>query len=118
MYFVDRKKLDETLIYMDALLAELDRAAFTSTIEKIALERITHMLIESVIDVGNMMIDGFIMRDPGGYEDIIDILVDEKVIPKEQEGIYKDFISLRKTIVTDYIQINHVDLEEKMMKYT
>ena len=29
------------------------------------------------------MIDGFIMRDPGGYEDIIDIMEDEKVITKE-----------------------------------
>ncbi|GAA3319942.1 hypothetical protein GCM10020331_028930 [Ectobacillus funiculus] len=30
------------------------------------------------LDVGNAIIDGFIMRDPGSYEDIIDILVDEK----------------------------------------
>ena len=37
-------------------------------------------VIESIIDVGNTMIDGFIMRDPGGYEDIIDIMEDEKVI--------------------------------------
>ena len=33
-----------------------------------------------MMDVGNLMIDGFIMRDPGSYEDIIDILIDEKVI--------------------------------------
>ena len=35
--------------------------------------------MESMMDVGNLMIDGFIMRDPGSYEDIIDILVDEKL---------------------------------------
>lgn len=31
------------------------------------------------------MIDGFIMRDPGSYDDIMDILVDEKVVT-EKEG--------------------------------
>ena len=30
------------------------------------------------------MIDGFIMRDPGSYEDIIDILMDERVISAEE----------------------------------
>ena len=29
------------------------------------------------------MIDGFIMRDPGSYEDIIDIMEDERVITTE-----------------------------------
>ena len=41
------------------------------------------------------MIDGFIMRDPGSYDDIIDILEDEKVIQSEQAIPLKAFISLR-----------------------
>ena len=53
-----------------------------NTYEKLALERVNYLLIESIIDVGNSMIDGFIMRDPGSYEDIIDILVDEKVMER------------------------------------
>lgn len=36
------------------------------------------------------MIDGFIMRDPGSYEDIIDILVDERVIPKDTKLPIRD----------------------------
>ena len=47
---------------------------------QLALERMVQISIDSVLDVGNAMIDGFIMRDPGSYEDIIDILLDEKVI--------------------------------------
>ena len=50
-----------------------------------ALERIVHLLVECILDTGNDMIDGFIMRDPGSYDDIMDILVDEKVVP-EGEG--------------------------------
>ena len=42
------------------------------------------------------MIDGFIMRDPGSYEDIIDILIDEKVIANEKEKPFKELISYAK----------------------
>ena len=31
-------------------------------------ERIGQMLIESSVDIGNMIIDGFILRDPGNYK--------------------------------------------------
>jgi uncharacterized protein YutE (UPF0331/DUF86 family) len=82
----------------------------------LALERIAHVLIESVLDVGNMMIDGFIMRDPGSYEDIIDILIDEQVLPEGQEDEYKQFISLRKSLVTNYNNVEHHALEEALRK--
>lgn len=107
MYFVDRKKIESTLLYMEGLTNEYQNHTFDSFLEKLSLERITHMTIESVIDVGNMMIDGFIMRDPGSYEDIIDILTDEKLIPEAQQEKFKSFIRLRKMLVQDYLDINH-----------
>ena len=88
MYFVDRSKIEETLKFFDTLLTEVTQSAYQSTLEKLGLERLAHMLVESIIDVGNMMIDGFIMRDPGSYEDIIDILVDEKVLPEDESDSY------------------------------
>ena len=60
-----------------------------SLIESLALARLAHVIVESMIDVGNTMIDGFIMRDPGGYEDIIDIMEDEKVITAEMSDPLK-----------------------------
>jgi len=116
MYFVDRSKIEKTLKYTEEILQEIDKHTYTSFAEKLSLERMVHVLIESTLDVGNMMIDGFIMRDPGSYEDIIDILVDEKVIPKEQEEDYKSFIKLRKMIVTDYIEVDHDVLGETMSR--
>lgn len=114
MYFVDRSKIEQILLYMEEMLQEMEKHSYTSMIEKLGLERMAHVLIESTLDVGNMMIDGFIMRDPGSYEDIIDILVDEKVIPQEQENDYKSFIQLRKMIVTDYTKINYDVLQKTL----
>ena len=82
MYFVDRNQISESLNHMENLL-ELygnENGWQKDIIHSLALERIANVLIESIIDVGNTMIDGFIMRDPGSYEDIIDIMEDERVI--------------------------------------
>lgn len=75
--------------FIEHLLKEYKELKVDSYQEKLALERLVQLLIESIIDVGNMMIDGFIMRDPGSYEDIIDILEDEKVIPQSESSAYK-----------------------------
>ncbi|TFJ92773.1 DUF86 domain-containing protein [Lentibacillus salicampi] len=107
MYFVDRKKIEETLHYVDRLLAEVSRHSFDTFAEKLYLERTVHMVIESMLDVGNMMIDGFIMRDPGSFDDIIDILIDENVLPENDEEDYKALIGLRKMVVKDYLTIDH-----------
>ena len=76
MYFVDRENIENTLLYYNGLLEVLEQQEAVSFLEKLGIERLAQMVVESIIDVGNLMIDGFIMRDPGSYEDIIDILVD------------------------------------------
>ena len=58
------------------------------------------------MDVGNVMIDGFIMRDPGSYDDIIDILVDEKVITPDMDAPLKEVVGLRKMIVRDFLDVD------------
>ncbi|WJY27780.1 DUF86 domain-containing protein [Sporosarcina trichiuri] len=111
MYFIDRKKISETLAYMEELLAQFSSESGwqENSLKKLALERIAQSVIESVIDVGNSMIDGFIMRDPGSYDDIIDIMNDEKVIDPDMDRPLKDVIGLRKMLVRDF---THVDLDE------
>lgn len=108
MYFVDRKRLINTLAYLDKMIAlfEQEQDWLENEVKQLALERIAHNTLEAVIDVGNMMIDGFIMRDPGSYDDIIDILVDEKVIAAEKEKPFKELIGLRKNLVREFIQVD------------
>jgi uncharacterized protein YutE (UPF0331/DUF86 family) len=111
MYFVDREKIEAILVFLEQQInLFLSQSAWKSPLEKAALERLTQMMIESVIDVGNAMIDGFIMRDPGSYEDIIEILTDEKVISIETGKALKQLVQFRKVLVQSYTEIDHEEL--------
>lgn len=84
MYFVDREHIEATLQHLENQLSLFENEKKWDTdLKKAALERLLQTAIDSILDTGNAMIDGFIMRDPGSYDDIIDILVDEKVIVGE-----------------------------------
>lgn len=107
MYFIDRNKITETIQYMNSLLEFYEKKQqWTSFNDLLALERVSANIIESIIDVGNSMIDGFIMRDPGSYDDIIDILVDEKVITAEMDQPFKQVIALRKMLVREFMKVD------------
>ncbi|TQR28577.1 DUF86 domain-containing protein [Lysinibacillus sphaericus] len=111
MYFVDRNKITKNLQYLDRLLAilESEDSWLENDMKKLAIERIGHNVMESMMDVGNLMIDGFIMRDPGSYEDIIDILIDEKVVSTDMEAPLKAVVGLRKMLVREF---TNVDVQE------
>lgn len=113
MYFVNRSEIEARIAHIDMLFQEVEKSkSYFTPIEKLGLERLIHVVIEAMLDVGNAMIDGFIMRDPGSYHDIIDILIDEKVLPKEDEASYKTLIDLRQVIVQDYLEIDHQQLQD------
>ena len=112
MYFVDRIKIEEMLRFLEVQLKRIgDKQDWNDELSELALERIIQTSIDSVLDVGNAMIDGFIMRDPGSYEDIIDILLDEKVITEEMAKQFKNVLPLRKMLVQDYIEVSHEQLQ-------
>jgi uncharacterized protein YutE (UPF0331/DUF86 family) len=112
MYFVDRDKIEEKLIYIDNQIQLFEsQQAWNTAIEKAALERIVQITIEAILDVGNSMIDGFIMRDPGSYDDIIDIMEDEKVITEEMSTSIKRIIGFRKNLQQHYTTVPHGEIE-------
>jgi uncharacterized protein YutE (UPF0331/DUF86 family) len=118
MYFVDREKIETTLQFIEKqihLFSSQDK--WSSPLEKAALERLTHMMIEAFLDVGNAMIDGFIMRDPGSYEDIIEILIDEKVISADDGQSLKVIVQYRKILVQMYTEVDHLELKEQFTKH-
>lgn len=108
MYFVDRGQIEAKLNYLEKLSAFLQESDenIMSLTEQLALERAVHMSIEAILDVGNQMIDGFIMRDPGSYEDIIEIMQDEQVVPEDEAKQLIQLIQLRRQLVTDYTQVD------------
>lgn len=83
MYFVDKDKLALKIKYLNQLIKDYE----TNKSNHYAFERIAQMLIESSVDIGNMIIDAFILRDPGNYKDVIDILELEGVISKIHKTI-------------------------------
>ncbi|WP_139490741.1 type VII toxin-antitoxin system HepT family RNase toxin [Brevibacillus dissolubilis] len=112
MYDVNTKRIDEVLNHigqMLALLGELterqDAELVGDRILTAAMERGLHLVIEGIIDVGNCLIDGFIMRDPGSYADIVEILRDETVVSEEQARSYTDVVEFRKHLINDYTRV-------------
>lgn len=111
MYFVDREHIEATLQYLEKQLSLFEsEKKWDTDLKKAALERLLQTAIESILDTGNAIIDGFIMRDPGSYNDIIDILMDEKVIESKNGESLKIVISYRKMLVQQYIHTDHEQL--------
>lgn len=122
MYFVDREQIEKTLVFLEKEIEIFQQINdLDDTFQKATLERVAHMMLDSVLDVGNMMIDGFIMRDPGSFDDIVDILLDEKVITDKMAESYKKLIPYRKQLVQYYTNIEHqnvyVTLKENLTAF-
>lgn len=111
MYFVDKEVLTARLEYVDSLSYKVETA------ETFELERICHMLIEAAVDVGNMIIDAFILRDPGSYQDVIDILENEKAVSSEDKVHFTETFKWRKILTRDYTNIDHGKLKRDFMKH-
>ncbi|MDR7316899.1 DUF86 domain-containing protein [Brevibacillus nitrificans] len=112
MYDVNTKRINQVLAYMSSMLDLLDKlkergaeAVLADEVAVAAMERALHLSIEGVVDVGNALIDGFIMRDPGSYSDIVEILRDEQVITGEQAKVLTQVTEFRKYLVNEYTNV-------------
>lgn len=109
MYFVDKEVLLERLEYIENLTGNYKEA------EGLALERSSQMLIEAVVDVGNMIIDGFILRDPGSYQDVMDIMETEGVIPAADNVKFKATFKWRVELTRHYTRLGHGEMKQDFL---
>ncbi|PYZ95738.1 hypothetical protein CR205_15200 [Alteribacter lacisalsi] len=116
MYFVDRELIEKRLDYLENLLVRMAEQSGEGEDSRLVLERTGHMIIETMMDVGNQMIDGFIMRDPGSFDDIVDILLDEKVLTDEEGKGVKRLLPWRKVLLQEYTGIDHKALQSQFKK--
>jgi uncharacterized protein YutE (UPF0331/DUF86 family) len=114
MYYVDRQQIEERLGFIpyiinacERLLSQWDAA---DPLHVLAQERLLHLAIETVTDVGSLLIDGFLMRDASSYEDIISVLFIEKVFARDLEAPLIELVQLRKPLVQDYMNLLREDL--------
>jgi uncharacterized protein YutE (UPF0331/DUF86 family) len=107
MYYVDRNQIEERTRFVPYIIEASERLSLSwdasNPIHVLAQERVLHLAIEVITDVGSLLIDGFLMRDASSYEDIITVLIVEKVFPKELEIPLIQLVKLRKPLVQDYM---------------
>jgi uncharacterized protein YutE (UPF0331/DUF86 family) len=75
-----------------------------SAIYSLAQERLLHLAVETVTDVGSMLIDGFMLREASSYEDIIRVLADEQMFSEEAAKVLDELARLRKPLVQQYVE--------------
>lgn len=105
MYRVDKKKLKQSLDFYDQVMSEFEADTFTessSRVELYALERIVTILIDVQLDVSQLVIDAFMMRDAASYTDLIAVLYEEEVFTSYAYEVYYDFIGLRAGLTKGY----------------
>ncbi|WP_421617465.1 type VII toxin-antitoxin system HepT family RNase toxin [Brevibacillus sp. TJ4] len=117
MYDVNTERIDQVLQHMQRSIGLLQtlsgrgaEAVLADEVAVAAMERALHLAIEAVIDVGNLLIDGFIMRDPGSYADIVEILRDEQVIDDGQARQLTKATEFRRHLVNEYTHVPVKDM--------
>ncbi|TVY00277.1 DUF86 domain-containing protein [Paenibacillus cremeus] len=107
MYYVNHEQIGLRLSQIPMIIEACQELEQQWTIDAsllmhLAQERALHLAIETVTDIGSLLIDAFMMRDASSYEDIIDILQDEKVLSAETTALFKELVSNRRLLVQDY----------------
>jgi uncharacterized protein YutE (UPF0331/DUF86 family) len=111
MYYINHGQIQERLEFVPVITGvfrelhlvckqELVNGRMT---ENFAQERALHLAIEVITDVGSLLIDGFMMRDASSYEDIIEILHQERVIPVDEVEMYRQLVGMRRSLTQHYM---------------
>ena len=74
-----------------------------AVVSDFAQERLLQLAIELVTDVASYLIDGYIMRDAGSYEDIVEIMRDEQVVDEALAQKLFALVQLRKGLQQTFL---------------
>ncbi len=114
MYYVNKDQIEQRLRYIPHIrdtVKQLQEKERLDHVDQLALERILHIAIETITDVGSYIIDGFIMRDASSYEDIVEILAGEQVFPEALTKPLLELVKLRRPLVQDYFALNEAEIK-------
>ncbi|OXM16942.1 DUF86 domain-containing protein [Paenibacillus herberti] len=105
MYYVNVQDIRLRLDAIPELVQALDQLTSEwngTLLQGLAQERLLHLAIETVTDVGSCLIDGYLMRDASSYSDIIEIIGGEEVIDGELTRQLCRLAELRRPLVQEY----------------
>ncbi len=108
MYYIDQKQIEERLQFILYIVKSIEHLGTNwdeekNTIQVLAQERLLHLSIETITDIGSFLIDGLMMREASSYEDIIEVLFTEKVFNLNIYDVFMPLVKLRKPLVQEYI---------------
>lgn len=108
------RKIEECVAELRELKKTPERTFLASRSVRAATERLLQVAIQSLLDIGSHLIAERGFREAESYADIIDILGEEKVIPKAFAGRIRGMAGLRNILVHDYLEINPAELRRHL----
>jgi uncharacterized protein YutE (UPF0331/DUF86 family) len=82
-----------------------------------AAERAMHVAVECSIDAANEIIDALVMREPGSYEDILRVLMEEGVVSRDWFEAYVGVLAFRDKLVRRYTSLSGGEVVEAVRTY-
>ena len=83
----------------------------------LAAERALHTSVEYTTDIGSLIIDALVMRDPGSYADIIKVLVEEQVLPEAWFQEFEPIFPLRARFIRDHAHIKPAEVKNAVQAH-
>ncbi|OCT11907.1 hypothetical protein A8709_29020 [Paenibacillus pectinilyticus] len=122
MYFINHEQIDERIEFL-AVLAEASQQLEAQwakgerdLVWQLSQERVLHLAIETVTDIGSLLIDAFILRDASSYEDILEIVHGEGAYSESLTETLLQLVKLRKPLVQDYVAWDRQSLHPLISK--
>jgi len=106
MYYINEEQIGNRLAFAVKLAETCEELLRnwndSNMLHQFAQERALHLAIETVTDVGSLLIDAFILRDASSYEDIVEILRGEGAFDAQTADKLLELVKLRKPLVQEY----------------
>ena len=73
---------------------------------KAFVERYLHLAIEELLDIANHFVSFYQWREPAGYRDLLLILTEHEILPREYLFVFQNMASFRNMLVHRYENID------------
>jgi len=120
---VDKEKLAKYIrdleLYLNQIaeLQKSDKQEFLRNWKVYDLaERKLHLVLETYLSIGEMVISEFGFRKPEKYSDIPRILCDNQIIPKDLSEKLIELAKFRNVLVHEYLYLDHERVYEHLQK--
>ena len=120
---MDEKRILSKIDELDSYLDELDKIKpssfeeYESSIkDKRAVERLFQIMIETVLDICNIIISDLKLGLPSDEDEVFKKLLEKKIISKEITSILKEMKSFRNILVHKYGKVDDEKVFENLEK--